>query len=65
MVLGLSGDTSIDLVNATANNGGNATPQARLKHLLQERDRIKQQTNGNWFAQQANQVGGPVAVHQP
>jgi hypothetical protein len=55
-LLGLSSNTSIDLANVVANKGSNATPQERLKYLLQERDRIKQQANGKWSAQQASQL---------
>jgi len=55
-MLGLSDSTSVDLLNITASNAPGATPQQKLKYLLQERDRIKVAGNGTWDANSAQQL---------
>ena len=55
-MVGLSDSTSVDLRNITASNAPGATPQQKLKYLLQERDRIKAAGNGTWDANSAQQL---------
>ncbi len=55
-LIGLSAADSYDLKNVVAKNTSDATPQERLKYLLQERNRIKQTGVGTWDTQRATQL---------
>ncbi|EXI65626.1 MAG: rhombotarget A [Candidatus Accumulibacter adjunctus] len=58
-LLGLSSTNSVDLRNLTASNDSTATPQQKLKYLLEEMARLRQQPgNGTWDAQRAQQLAG-------
>lgn len=55
-LLGLSDVNSIDMRNITASNTVDATPQQKLKYLLEERSRIKQSGTGTWDAAKAQKL---------
>jgi predicted chitinase len=58
-LLGLSSPDSVDLRAVTASNDSAATPQQKLKHLLEELARLRQQPgNGTWDAQRAQTLAG-------
>ncbi|QKS29665.1 MAG: tandem-95 repeat protein [Candidatus Accumulibacter similis] len=56
-LLGLSSPDSVDLRAATASNDRAATPQQKLKYLLEELARLRQQPgNGTWDPQRAQRL---------
>lgn len=58
-LLGLSSPDSVDLRAVTASNDSAATPQQKLKYLLEQLARLRQQPgNGTWDAQRAQTLAG-------
>jgi len=55
-LLGLSDVNSVDLKNVTANNAASATPQEKLKDLLQQKAQLALQSNGQWNYTVANSL---------
>ena len=55
-LLGLSDINSIDLQNVTASNAENATPQQKLKYVLEQKGLLAQQSKGQWNADVAQQL---------